>query len=90
MFGADVGIIHASVVGYGYEFTYNAGDNTYTVPLTGVTPPFSVRSGLLKTAIRPMPPTSPSVCWLTPNKSHRNHRNHRTSRNRPKLLTPHS
>ncbi len=43
MFGADVGIIHASVVGYGYEFTYNAGDNTYTVPLTGVTPPFSVR-----------------------------------------------
>lgn len=43
MFGADVEIVHSSVVGYGYEFTYDATAKTYTVPLTGVTPPFSVR-----------------------------------------------
>ncbi len=43
MFGADVKIVHASVVGYGYKFTYNAAANTYTVPLTGVTPPFAPR-----------------------------------------------
>ncbi len=43
MFGADVQITHGTVVGYGYEFIYNAAENTYTVPLTGVTPPFSPR-----------------------------------------------
>ena len=43
MFGPDVEIVHSSVMGYGYEFTYDATDKTYTVPLTGVTPPFTVR-----------------------------------------------
>lgn len=43
MFGPDVEIVHSSVMGYGYEFTYDATAQTYTVPLTGVTPPFTVR-----------------------------------------------
>ncbi len=43
MFGPDVEIVHSTVMGYGYEFTYDASENTYTVPLTGVTPPFTVR-----------------------------------------------
>lgn len=43
MFGPDVEIVHASVVGYGYEFTYDASSKSYTVPLTGVTPPFTAR-----------------------------------------------
>lgn len=43
MFGDDCEIIHASVVGYGYEFIYDAANSCYYVPLTGVTPPFSVR-----------------------------------------------
>lgn len=43
MFGNDVTIVHSSVVGYGYSFTYNEQTASYTVPLTGVTPPFSPR-----------------------------------------------
>ncbi len=43
MFGSDVAIVHSSVVGYGYSFTYNEQTASYTVPLTGVTPPFSPR-----------------------------------------------
>ncbi len=43
MFGTDVEIVHGSVVGYGYEFIYNETANAYTVPLTGVNPPFAVR-----------------------------------------------
>lgn len=43
MFGADIEIVHSSVVGYGYEFTYDATAKAYTVPLTGVTPPFAAR-----------------------------------------------
>lgn len=43
MFGNENPIVHASVVGYGYEFTYDAAKNIYLVPLTGVTPPFTVR-----------------------------------------------
>ena len=43
MFGADNPIVHANVVGYGYSFTYDATKQVYYVPLTGVTPPFSVR-----------------------------------------------
>ena len=42
MFGADNPIVHANVVGYGYSFTYDATKQVYYVPLTGVTPPFSV------------------------------------------------
>lgn len=40
MFGKDVQIVHSSVPGYGYQFTFNEGALTYTVPLTGITPPF--------------------------------------------------
>ena len=43
MFGTENPIVHASVVGYGYEFTYDATKGVYIVPLTGVTPPFTVR-----------------------------------------------
>ncbi len=43
MFGSDVQIVHSSVVGYGYEFIYDVTAKTYTVPLTGVTPPFTAR-----------------------------------------------
>lgn len=43
MFGSDVTIVHSSVVGYGYSFTYNEQTASYTVPLTGITPPFSPR-----------------------------------------------
>lgn len=43
MFGTDVKIVHENVQGYGYQFTYDSAANTYTVPLTGVTPPFTAR-----------------------------------------------
>ena len=43
IFGADNQIVHASVVGYGYEFAYDEAKAVYYVPLTGVTPPFSAR-----------------------------------------------
>ncbi len=43
MFGADNPIVHANVVGYGYEFQYDATNQVYYVPLTGVQPPFAVR-----------------------------------------------
>lgn len=43
MFGTDNTIVHDKVVGYGYEFSYDAANQVYNVPLTGVTPPFSAR-----------------------------------------------
>lgn len=43
MFGNDVTIVHSSVVGYGYSFTYDEANGVYKVPLTGVTPPFTPR-----------------------------------------------
>lgn len=43
MFGTDVQPVHGTITGYGYEFVYNPATKTYTVPLTGVTPPFTVR-----------------------------------------------
>lgn len=43
MFGNETPIVHGNVVGYGYEFTYDANKNIYVIPLTGVTPPFTVR-----------------------------------------------
>lgn len=43
MFGTDVQIVHSSIVGYGYQFTFNEKARTYTVPVTGVTPPFTAR-----------------------------------------------
>lgn len=49
MFGTDVKIVHENVQGYGYQFTYDSAANTYTVPLTGVTPPFTARIESAKT-----------------------------------------
>ena len=43
LFGAENQIVHASVIGYGYEFAYDEAKGVYYVPLTGVTPPFSAR-----------------------------------------------
>ena len=43
MFGADSPIVHNNVVGYGYEFTFDISKQAYIVPLTGVSPPFTVR-----------------------------------------------
>lgn len=37
-FGNSAEIKHATVTGYGYEFAYNAEDNTYYIPLTAVEP----------------------------------------------------
>lgn len=43
MFGSEVKIVNQTVVGYGYTFTYDEGTKMYTVPVTGVTPPFTPR-----------------------------------------------
>lgn len=43
MFGVDNPIVHANVVGYGYEFAFDSAKQVYYVPLTGVAPPFAVR-----------------------------------------------
>lgn len=37
-FGNNVAITHCSVTGYGYEFAYNAEENTYYIPLTAIEP----------------------------------------------------
>lgn len=43
MFGTESPIIHANVVGYGYEFIYDVAREVYYVPITGVSPAFAVR-----------------------------------------------
>ncbi len=43
MYGNETTIAHANVVGYGYEFTYDAAKEVYYVPITGVSPVFSTR-----------------------------------------------
>lgn len=43
MFGSESPIVHNDVVGYGYEFTYDVGEEAYYVPVTGVSPAFAVR-----------------------------------------------
>ncbi len=43
MYGAETPIVHANVVGYGYEFTYDVGNEIYYVPITGVSPVFATR-----------------------------------------------
>ena len=37
-FGTDMPISHRSVTGYGYEFSYNAEDGCYYIPLTTIEP----------------------------------------------------
>lgn len=41
LFGTEVPPVHATVNGFGYEFTYDAAKRTYTIPLTGVVPTFT-------------------------------------------------
>ncbi|MBR5320639.1 MAG: hypothetical protein IKU41_02235 [Clostridia bacterium] len=38
LFGTEVTPVHTTIDGYGLEFPYDAKTETYTVPLTGVTP----------------------------------------------------
>lgn len=38
LFGTEVTPVHATVEGYEYEFTYDADDKTYTIPITGIVP----------------------------------------------------
>lgn len=38
LFGTEITPVHATVDGYGYEFTYDANAKSYTVPLTGIVP----------------------------------------------------
>ena len=37
-FGTDMPVSHRSVTGYGYEFSYNADDGCYYIPLTTIEP----------------------------------------------------
>lgn len=41
LFGNKIAPIHASVTGFGYEFTYDAASKCYTIPLTGVAPVYT-------------------------------------------------
>ncbi len=43
LFGTEIQPTHASVEGYGYEFTYDATKQTYTIPLTGIVPTYTPR-----------------------------------------------
>lgn len=38
LFGSDVAPVHGTIEGYGLDFVYDNTSETYTVPLTGVTP----------------------------------------------------
>lgn len=38
LFGTEVSPTHATVEGYGYEFTFDGNSGNYTIPLTGVVP----------------------------------------------------
>lgn len=41
LFGTEVQPAHGTVSGYGYEFTYDATKQTYSIPLTGVVPTYT-------------------------------------------------
>lgn len=43
LFGTEIRPTHTSIEGYGYEFTYDATKQTYTIPLTGVVPTYTPR-----------------------------------------------
>ena len=40
-FGAERSVTHATVAGYGYEFTYDAAAHVYKIPLTTITPVYA-------------------------------------------------
>ncbi|MEG2080809.1 MAG: hypothetical protein RRZ68_04530 [Oscillospiraceae bacterium] len=41
LFGTENLPVHATVEGYGYEFTYDATKKIYTIPLTGIVPTYT-------------------------------------------------
>ena len=41
LFGKNIAPAHATVTGFGYEFTYDAASKCYTIPLTGVAPVYT-------------------------------------------------
>lgn len=41
LFGSKIAPVHASVTGFGYEFTYDGASKCYTIPLTGVAPVYT-------------------------------------------------
>lgn len=41
LFGSNLAPVHATVTGFGYEFTYDAASKCYTIPLTGVAPVYT-------------------------------------------------
>lgn len=41
LFGTKTTPVHATVTGFGYEFTYDAASKCYTIPLTGVAPVYT-------------------------------------------------
>lgn len=41
LFGTNIKPEHATVTGFGYEFTYDAASKCYTIPLTGVAPVYT-------------------------------------------------
>lgn len=43
LFGTEIRPTHGTVQGYGYEFTYDASKQTYTIPLTGIVPTYTPR-----------------------------------------------
>ena len=38
LFGTQVTPVHQTIEGYGFDFTYDSATETYTIPLTGITP----------------------------------------------------
>ncbi len=40
-FGTQMPVVHQSVTGYGYEFSYSAEDNCYYIPLTTIEPVYT-------------------------------------------------
>lgn len=40
-FGSQLSIVHQSVTGYGYEFSYSSEDNCYYIPLTTIEPVYT-------------------------------------------------
>jgi|LSQX01.3.fsa_nt_gb hypothetical protein len=43
IFSSELPILHKTVTGFGYTFTYDSRDNMYYIPITGVSPPFTPR-----------------------------------------------
>lgn len=43
LFGTEIRPMHTSIEGYGYDFTYDAAKQMYTIPLTGVVPTYTPR-----------------------------------------------